>query len=510
VPSSVLAGDYPVVDTGQRACYGSGGAEAACPAGGEAFHGQDAQHDGHQPRYSLGADGLTVRDEITGLTWQQSPDTDGDGDIDADDKLTWVEFQTYADTLNAQGFGGYSDWRAPSIKELYSLMDFSGDDPSGCDSEEQCPDIEPFVDTDYFAFGYGDTGAGERLIDAQYWSATEYVSTIFGGDPAVFGVNFADGRIKGYPRDTGPGGTQTQYVRFVRGNTDYGLNEFVSNGDGTVTDLATGLVWQQGDDGVGRNWEEALAHCEGLTLAGCEDWRLPNAKELQSILDYTRSPDTTGSAAIDPIFDAPLIPVEGGQMDYPFYWSGTTHANWTQTPGQWGAYVCFGECLGWMWRPFPPPGQWALQDVHGAGAQRSDPKWGDPSSWPNGHGPQGDVVRIDNHVRAVRGGLVRACEIRLSDPGSTSIRFYPACPAQSFEMVSGLLSELREDADFSRSVCLGVFDGQAEDTRPDPSASESYYYLARGLDACFSRGYGEGHGVTPDPRDDLVTLGPCP
>ena len=42
-------------------------------------------------------------------------------------------------------------------------------------------------------------------------------------------------------------------------------------------------------------------------------------------------------------------------------------------------------------------------DVHGAGAQRSDPKVGDAGDYPQGHGPQGDVVRISHYVRMVRG-----------------------------------------------------------------------------------------------------------
>jgi hypothetical protein len=41
-------------------------------------------------------------------------------------------------------------------------------------------------------------------------------------------------------------------------------------------------------------------------------------------------------------------------------------------------------------------------DVHGAGAQRSDPKSGDPDAYPTGHGPQGDAIRIYNYVRCVR------------------------------------------------------------------------------------------------------------
>ena len=44
-------------------------------------------------------------------------------------------------------------------------------------------------------------------------------------------------------------------------------------------------------------------------------------------------------------------------------------------------------------------------DVHGAGAQRSDPKAGDPAMFPHGRGPQGDVIRINNFIRCVRGGL---------------------------------------------------------------------------------------------------------
>jgi hypothetical protein len=41
-------------------------------------------------------------------------------------------------------------------------------------------------------------------------------------------------------------------------------------------------------------------------------------------------------------------------------------------------------------------------DVHGAGAQRSDPKKGDPADFATGHGPQGDAIRIDNFVRLVQ------------------------------------------------------------------------------------------------------------
>ena len=383
---------YPIVDTGQALCYDDSGAAISCPTPGSAFYGQDAQFDGMQPSYTDNGDG-TVTDNVTGLMWQQA----------VSEKMTWDEAMATADSFS---LAGYDDWRLPTIRELYSLILFSGTDPSGCDELPSCPDIVPFLDTTYFDFEYGDTGAGERLIDAQYWSSTEYVATTMNGDDPTLGVNLADGRIKGYPTEpVGPPGqqfTMTAFVRYVRGNTGYGLNELVDNGDGTVTDEATGLMWSQADSGTGLNWEEALAWVEQQNAEanlGFDDWRLPNAKELQSIVDYTRAPAATGSPAIDPMFACTPITDEGGETNYPFYWTGTTHAAWTATPGAWSVYVAFGEALGWMQ---PPGGGYVLWDVHGAGAQRSDPKAGDPDDWPYGHGPQGDVVRIYNYVRLVR------------------------------------------------------------------------------------------------------------
>jgi hypothetical protein len=389
---------YPIVDTGQTACYNNNGG-ITCPAKDQAFYGQDAQSDGNQPSYTLSADGLTVYDNVTGLTWTQSPDWNGDGDIDSNDKFIFSDFLNYHDTLNAQNYGGCSDWRAPTIKELYSLIDFRGTDP--LPEGTNTAGLIPFIDTDYFDFGYGDTAASERIIDAQFWSSTEYVRTTMGGIETTFGVNFADGRIKGYGR-TGPDGRElTQYARFVRGNTDYGVNDFTDNGDGTITDNATGLTWSQDDSGTGMNWGDALAWVQQKNdenYLGYSDWRLPNAKELQSIVDYSRSPDTTGSAAIDPVFNATQITNEAGRTDYPFYWTSTSHLHGVEGSAVAAVYVAFGRGLGSM------DGVNVI-DVHGAGCQRSDPKDGDPSNYPSwGHGPQGDVQRVFNYVRLVRGG----------------------------------------------------------------------------------------------------------
>lgn len=400
--SSAWALTFEIVDTGQINSFDAS-TTITSPALGDPFYGQDAQYDGNQPNFTLSGDGLTVQDNVSALVWMASPDTDQDGTLESPgDKISFWDALDFPATLNAQNFGGYDDWRLPSIKELYSLINFSGIDPSGYSGDTS--GLIPFIDTNYFAFEYGDETAGERIIDSQYWSTNEYVSTTMGGDHTVFGVNFADGRIKGYPTSMF-GSDKTNFVLCCRGNSDYGINDFIDNGDGTVTDVATGLMWQQGDSGSGLNWEDALAHAENLVLADHNDWRLPNAKELQGILDYTRSPATHGTAAIDPVFTCTMITDEGGSTNFPFFWSGTTHANWSATPGNSGVYVCFGEALGWMQAPFPPY-DYTLMDVHGAGSQRSDQKAGDAADWPYGHGPQGDVVRIEHYVRCVRDAAI--------------------------------------------------------------------------------------------------------
>ena len=392
---------YVVVDTAQELCYDDAVA-ITCPAIGQPFDGQDAQYTGPEPSYTLSADGRTVYDAHTGLTWQRSPDTNGDGVLDSDDKLIFAEARDRPAVLNAGNFGGFDDWRLPAIKELYSLIDFRGIDPSGLEGED-LSELRPFIDPEHFDFVYGDPEV-ERIIDAQYWSSTEYVSTTMDGEATAFGVNFADGRIKGYPTGAvGPAGaaeTFAAFVRCVRGNADYGKNDFVDNGDGTITDRATELMWMQADHGEGVAWADALEYAEGLSLAGHTDWRLPDAKELQSIVDYTRSPATTGTAAIDPLFDSTPIFDEGGETNFGFYWASTTHANSSELPGANAVYLAFGEALGWM-EP-PAGGDPVLMDVHGAGAQRTDPKSGDPGEYPFGRGPQGDVVRIFNFVRCVR------------------------------------------------------------------------------------------------------------
>jgi len=323
------------------------------------------------------------------------------GSIDYTDQLTQSEAVLYCSDLS---LANQSDWRLPDIKTLYSLIDFSGEDVSSY-AGSNTSTLNPFIDTHYFDFVYGNTDAGERIIDVQYASSTLYTSTTMNGDETMFGVNMADGRIKGYGISL-RGSEKTFSVQCVRDNSNYAQNNFIDNLDDTVSDMAASLMWQKNDSLVSYDWDEAINYCENNNLAGYSDWRLPNAKELQSLVDYTRSPDTSQSPAINAVFNSTAIINEAGEQDWGYYWSSTTHLN-ASGVGDNAAYVSFGRAMGYM------NNQW--MDVHGAGAQRSNYKVAqsrlDPSYQTvidkNGnetitHGPQGDVVRVDNYVRCVR------------------------------------------------------------------------------------------------------------
>ena len=98
------------------------------------------------------------------------------------------------------------------------------------------------------------------------------------------------------------------------------------NGNGTVTDSGTLLTWQQGESSA-MTWEAALTYCEGLSLAGSTDWRLPNHKELLSLVDYTR---------YNPSINTTFFPSAISSV----YWSSTTDA--FNTSYAWSVNFYFG------------------------------------------------------------------------------------------------------------------------------------------------------------------------
>jgi hypothetical protein len=261
---------YTLPDTGQTKCYDNTN-EIPCPNPGEAFYGQDAQYQVAQPAYKDNGDG-TVTDLNTGLMWQQ-------GDDQNNGNYTWQWAVDYCVGLN---LANHSDWRLPTVEELTSLTSIGP--------------VNPSIDTQYFP----------QCRSHNYWSSSTYIYYL----GSAWDVHFYSGSVAANGKIY-----NDSFVRCVRGETIPTRN-YVDNHDGTVSDTLTGLMWQQGDgqnDQGGRNWEQALAYCEGLNLAGKGDWRLPNYRELASVVDYSRY-----NPAINPLFSS-----RGN-----YYWSSSTYVGY--------------------------------------------------------------------------------------------------------------------------------------------------------------------------------------
>jgi hypothetical protein len=288
----ILAGPLP--DTGQTTCYDND-SEITCPAPGEAFYGQDASYTINPPSYSkLDANGndlpdsaaswSMVRDDVTGLIWEVKTD---DGSIhDKDNKYTWydsnpatngghagmpgdgTDSEDFINTLNSANFGGFSDWRLPTIKELSTIVNIETWSPS--------------INTYYFP--------NTASSDCYYWSSTTHAYD----NSKAWKMGFFAGDML----NSGLTKSLFHYARAVRGGLFLGENNFVVNDDGTVTDTATGLMWQQLSSGS-MIWNAAVTYCENLSLAGYNDWRMPNRKEIQSLVDYSKYSPAINTTAFD-------------------------------------------------------------------------------------------------------------------------------------------------------------------------------------------------------------------
>ena len=201
---------WPVPDTGQTTCYNQTGV-ITCPLPGQAFYGQDASYSINTPSYTKLAAGCTllpdnastwamVRDDVTGLIWEEKHNQDNvrlyTDPNDADNIYTWYDSnpatnggnagtsgndtESFISALNSANYGGYSDWRLPTDKELQTIVDFGRYDPA--------------INTVYFP----------STVVSDYWSSTSsyalnsykawYVDFFYGG------VDFGDKGLYHYVR----------------------------------------------------------------------------------------------------------------------------------------------------------------------------------------------------------------------------------------------------------------------------------------------------------------------
>ncbi len=332
--SDVPQVSFVITDTLQSKCFDNEGNIIEAPEAGELYYGQDAQYDGIQPSYTDNGDG-TVTDDHTGLMWQQTPEAE---------KMTYDEAIDYVENLE---IGGYSDWRLPTIQESMSIAMLDG----------KLSDDIPYIDTDYFDFFYTE---GEKKYTGSYWTSTVCkmpATNDYEEMEKNYGFNWADGHLKsygdGYTIDGEPTGFSIPAgVRAVRGEEGvYGVNDYQDNGDGTVTDNATSLMWTAQDSGavtdagtilteadedfgLGRTWTDTLKWVEAMNEAqylGYSDWRLPNVKELISLVEYEMT-------------TIPAIDTDYFSLSRPdcFIWTNTTCGDFPEMAD----YIAFGKGYG--------------------------------------------------------------------------------------------------------------------------------------------------------------------
>jgi hypothetical protein len=282
-----------ISDTGQEECYNDS-LSIACPSSGQEFFGQDFQNKGNYGLISrsfskmdengniLPDDAGTwamVRDNVTGLVWEVK--TDDESIHDKDNKYHWYNVQTDFITVlknmnEGAGFGGFGgnndsmSWRLPSRAELLSIAHYQTY-VSGM-AENFFLNIHP-GEGDYYMSG------DEKNNSSNLWVV------LFGS-----GTDQYDNMSK----------TTSRYVIAVRGvPMDYPILQ--DNGNGTITDTRNGLTWTQNGTASSLVWKDALAYVADLNqqaFAGKSDWRLPNVKELVSVIDLRNN-----NPAVDAVFN---------------------------------------------------------------------------------------------------------------------------------------------------------------------------------------------------------------
>ncbi|MEI6209510.1 MAG: putative Ig domain-containing protein [Desulfuromonadales bacterium] len=255
------------------------------------------------PRFSNDRDGV-VRDNLTGLIWSgdANPLSTRSSGADSRAEVTWRKALDEIKRLNADTYLGYDDWRLPNLNELASLV------------HQGAP-----VQSSWLGFqGFSNTAA------SRYWSSSSaaqdaaraWAVNMDGGSTGtlrksgtalvwpVRGVSNtlpATGQVACY--DTA--GLQTECAGSgqdgeLRMGISWPVPRFADNGNGTITDNLTGLVWPKNanpimDAYIARTgagsalWPDALEFVARLNTGmylGYSDWRLPNRAEMVSLVNY--------------------------------------------------------------------------------------------------------------------------------------------------------------------------------------------------------------------------------
>lgn len=237
---------------------------------GADYHGQDGHYHAvhNQPAFTVNGDG-TVTDGLTQLMWTRC--AAGQDPINCSGSPDFVDHAEAVAYCQGLELAGHDDWFLPTIVELQHIAD-------------------------YGQLNYAiDPAVYPNVPEEGFWSATSGQED---PDNLAFRWTLMQGRTETHDRGLGDG-----VVRCVRNRRSPPPNRFLRSepqpDEPVVTDGCSGLIWQgcpagsrgfacdQGDR-ESYLWADALAYCQGLQWAGHDDWRLPQIKELLTIVDFDR------------------------------------------------------------------------------------------------------------------------------------------------------------------------------------------------------------------------------
>jgi len=247
--------------TGQLDCYNDTEMVPMCPTDSQSFFGQDANYTVESqcilPQIALRENSYVsiIEDSVTGLQWYEYMPIDWN---------SYIDIRNLCDNLE---YGGFNDWRMPTIYELHTIFNYGKHDPA--------------VTKSVF----------KNIVSNKIWSKTAHPAiekTLWIVD-TEFGYTDYQKRAPdtGDPEGTGLGG-----VLCVRGDEyKFTADSIELLNDGTFYDTRNLRMWHAAASDEVKTWTEALSYCENSTLGGHDNWRLPNVTELMSLIDYNAAPD---------------------------------------------------------------------------------------------------------------------------------------------------------------------------------------------------------------------------
>lgn len=239
-----------------------------------------------------------IKDEMTGLVWLKSVSTD---------TYTWTESLTYCEALAT---GGY-EWRMPNVRELRSLVNFSHSSPYTWLNGQGFANVQG----DYYL-----SGTTSALSTDNTWGIDMYYGKVMGVGLDKTVSRYSLPVKKSNSSILAKSGQETTYASgddgIYQAGVDAPSTRFVANGDGTITDNLTGLMWLQNLSTTTCTWTDAISYCEGLTTGSYTDWRLPTVNELETLINYGQDELYTW------LNEQGFVNAQSSS----YYWSATTHA----------------------------------------------------------------------------------------------------------------------------------------------------------------------------------------